>query len=501
MPIPASWIVAINPRLIQPGGTDLEFNGLILTKNPIMPLSSIAIEFTTADAVGSYFGLNSEEYELATGYFLGYNNSFMKPKRLMFGARIDTARAAFLRGAKYTGTLAELKAVSDGAMSITIDDTACAISAVNLSTADSFSAVAELIQTALATELAATTCAYSSLTGAFQITSPSTGENSTITFASPGTGGGTDLSALLNLTAAAGAVLSQGSDVLAPAANMQALKKQTQNWVTFCTIWEAQADEAIAFAQWASGQGVDYLYIPWSTDPLLVQQGSTTSIADTLDKAEVGATSLVWENVNTAVFVLGMLASIDWNRWQGTISTAFKKQDGLAATVTDETTANLLENKKCNYIGKFATRNDDFTFFYNGAMFGDYKWIDTYINAIWLKNVMQVAIMNGLVSAGRVPYNERGYTLIRAWLQDPINRAVKNGCIDTGVVLSESQKAQVTNEAGLDISNELWINGYYIQVEDAGAQVRVTRDSPNVSVWYCYAGSVNRVTVASVALV
>lgn len=195
-----------------------------------------------------------------------------------------------------------------------------------------------------------------------------------------------------------------------------------------------------------------------------------------------------------------MLASIDWNRWQGTISTAFKKQDGLAATVTDETTANLLENKKCNYIGKFATRNDDFTFFYNGAMFGDYKWIDTYINAIWLKNVMQVAIMNGLVSAGRVPYNERGYTLIRAWLQDPINRAVKNGCIDTGVVLSESQKAQVTNEAGLDISNELWINGYYIQVEDAGAQVRVTRDSPNVSVWYTYAGSVNRVTVASTML-
>ena len=195
-----------------------------------------------------------------------------------------------------------------------------------------------------------------------------------------------------------------------------------------------------------------------------------------------------------------MLASIDWNRWQGTISTAFKKQDGLAATVTDETTANLLENKKCNYIGKFATRNDDFTFFYNGAMFGDYKWIDTYINAIWLKNVMQVAIMNGLVSAGRVPYNARGYTLIRAWLQDPINRAVKNGCIDTGVVLSESQKAQVTNEAGLDISNELWINGYYIQVEDAGAQVRVIRDSPNVSVWYTYAGSVNRVTVASTML-
>ena len=133
-------------------------------------------------------------------------------------------------------------------------------------------------------------------------------------------------------------------------------------------------------------------------------------------------------------------------------------------------------------------------------MFGDYGWIDTYINTIWLKNVMQVAVMNGLTSVGRTPYNARGYALIRSWLQDPINRALKNGCIDTGVTLSESQKAQVMNEAGLDISNELWINGYYIQVEDAGAQVRVTRDSPNVSCWITYAGSVHRIVVASTTL-
>ena len=109
--------------------------------------------------------------------------------------------------------------------------------------------------------------------------------------------------------------------------------------------------------------------------------------------------------------------------------------------------------------------------------------------------------MNGLTNNGRVPYNERGYALIRSWLQDPINRALKNGVIDTGVTLSESQKAQVMNEAGLDISTELWINGYYIQVEDAGAQVRVTRDSPNVSCWYTYAGSIHRVNVAASALV
>lgn len=500
MPIPASWIVSVTPRLIQPGGTDLEFNGLILTENALMPLSSMVMEFTTADAVGAYFGLDSAEYAQASQYFLGYNNSFAKPKRLMFGARVSEARAAFLRGGKFTGTLASLQAITDGSLKVTINGTAYTVTGLDFNADTSYSDVAETIQTALATELASTTVTYSSLTGAFQINSPTTGAESTITYAEGG-GSGTDISGTLGLMQAAGAVLSQGSDELTPTANMAAIKQQTQNWVTFTTLYEAEDDEILALAEWASGQGVDYLYVPWSVDPQLTTQGSTSSIADQIEAAEYGATALVYENVESAVFVLGTWASIDWNRRQGTITQAFKHADGLAPTVTDETTASLLENKTCNYIGKFATRNDDFTFFYTGAMFGDYGWIDTYVNTIWLKNVMQVAIMNGLTNNGRVPYNERGYTLIRSWLQDPINRALKNGVIDTGVVLSESQKAQVMNEAGLDISNELWINGYYIQVEDAGAQVRVTRDSPNVSVWYTYASSVHRVNVVSSVLV
>jgi hypothetical protein len=108
--------------------------------------------------------------------------------------------------------------------------------------------------------------------------------------------------------------------------------------------------------------------------------------------------------------------------------------------------------------------------------------------------------MNGLTNAGRVPYNDRGYALIRAWLQDPVNRAVNNGCIDPGVTLSESQKAQIYNETGKDLTTELWTKGYAILVEDAGAAVRVGRNSPIISVYYTYGGSVNRIEVASTAI-
>ena len=493
--IPASYIVAINPRLIPAGGTDLEFNGLFLTENTLIPTDAPLMEFTSAETVAAFFGETSPEYSAASLYFLGYNNSFAKPRRVMFARRVSAAAGAWLRGAKYTGTLAAVQAITSGTLNIEINSTTIALTNIDLSAATSYSDAAATLETALDGELTGVTVAFSSLTGAFQINSPSTGATETITYAS-----GT-IAELLNLTEATGAVKTNGSDALTQTANMNAIKAQSQNWVTFTTLYTAADSEHLGLAEWASNQGIEYLYVGWTNDARLLVQGGTSDIASQIAAAEYGATALVYDNINVAAFILGTAASINWNRYQGTITFAFKHIDGLAPTVTDETTAALLDEKGVGYVGKFATRNDAFTFFYSSKIFGRYGFIDTFINTVWLKNVMQVSIMNGLTLAGRVPYNERGYTLIRAWLQDPINRAVNNGAIDPGVTLSESQKAQVYNETGKDLTTELWTKGYAILVEDAGAAVRVGRNSPNISVYYTYGGSVHRVEVASTALV
>ena len=492
--IPANYIVAINPRLIPAGGTDLEFNGLFLTDNALIPTDAPLMAFTSAETVAAFFGETSPEYSAASLYFLGYNNSFSKPRRVMFGRRVDSAVGAWLRGAKFTGTLSDFAAMASGTLNITINETEIALTGVDFTSATSFSAAASVLETALGGELTGVTVTYSSLTGAFQINSPATGATETITYAS-----GT-IADLMNFTEDAGAVISQGSDALTQTANMNAIKAQSQNWVTFTTIYTATDSEHLGLSQWASNQGIDYLYVGWTADARLLVQGGTSDIASQIEAAEYGATALVYDNINVAAFVMACAASINWERYQGTINFAFKHIDGLAPTVTDETTAALLDAKGVAYVGKFATRNDTFTFLYPAAMFGKFGFIDTYVNTIWLKNVMQVSIMNGLANNARVPYNERGYTLIRAWLQDPVNRAVNNGAIDPGVTLSESQKAQVYNETGKDLTTELWTKGYAILVEDAGAAVRVGRNSPNISVYYTYGGSVNRIEVASTAV-
>lgn len=491
MAIPASQIVKINPRVIQASGTDLVLNGMFLTTNNLIPAGSV-MGFSTADDVGAFFGTASDEYTVAAVYFQGYKNSFKKPRQIFFGSRVNAAAAAWLRGSKFTGTLAQLQAVTAGTLDLSINGTAVALTALDFSSATSLSGCATVLQTALSAALASTQCAYSSQTGAFQITSPTTGASSAITYCEDGT-----LATLLGLTEAKGATLSQGSDALDVAANMRSIRGATENWATFTFLYSASDDEMLELSAWASAQGVEYLFVCWSTDSNLKNQVDTTSIAYKFKEANAGATTLVFGDAKYAAFIMGEAASIDWDRTQGAINFAFKSGDALAPTIDNATEATTLLQKHCNLYGTYATRNDDFVWLYDANMFGDYRYIDPFVNAIWLNNALQVSIMNGLEISPRVPYNEDGYTLIRSWCQDPINRARKNGVIDPGVTLSEAQKAELIREAGLDITSNLQTDGYYLQVADAGAQVRTTRDTPNVSLWYSYGGSVNRIEMAS----
>lgn len=86
-------------------------------------------------------------------------------------------------------------------------------------------------------------------------------------------------------------------------------------------------------------------------------------------------------------------------------------------------------------------------------------------------------------------------------MQDVINRAVNNGVIELGVSLSETQKTQIMQEVGGDISQELYANGFYLKIADATAQIRQQRQSPDCSLYYTYGGSVHRISMPSIAVV
>jgi hypothetical protein len=182
----------------------------------------------------------------------------------------------------------------------------------------------------------------------------------------------------------------------------------------------------------------------------------------------------------------------------GRITAAFKSQSGFVATVTDQqTAANLLANGYSFY-GSYATANDQFNFFYNGQMPGKWKWVDTFVDQVYLNSQFQLALLSLLTGVKSIPYNEVGYSLVRAAMIDPIVAGLNFGSIRKGIALSSSQIAQVNAAAGLDVSSQIQQQGYYLQILDPGAIVRGNRGTPVINFWYTDGGAIQKITVASI---
>jgi hypothetical protein len=331
---------------------------------------------------------------------------------------------------------------------------------------------------------------YSSDFKAFILTSGTSGVEVGINYA---TGA---LAEILGFTADSGAVLSQGADAETPAGNMESITAITDNFVSFTTVFPSGGD-TLALAAWAASKGVRFLYVAASDDAPLTVGGNTENIGTLLQESDYGATAGIYGNSDYAAFLLGFVASVNYNATRGTATAAFKGNSALAFNVSDSATANAIREKGFNYYGRYTENSLVYSFLYPGSMYGNYSFIDAYINAVWLNASIQQAEMTLLTNNPRVPYNELGYGLVKAAMQDVILQALTNGVIDTGVALSAAQKAQINQEAGKDIADSIYTDGYYAQVADPGAAARAGRLSPEITLWYAYGGAVQRMIINS----
>ena len=490
MSINANRIVSITPRVISAGAADLETNGLVLSTSDRIPAGNPALEFTSARAVADFFGPESPEYDFAAQYFAGVQNQQKGVRVLWIGRRIASAAPAELVGAKLSVELADLKAITAGTLTMTIGGTQKNVSSLDLSAATSFSDAASKIGTAIGDNVSV---AYDSVRQNFVIRTTATGANATITVA---TGTSADT---LGLSEASGAAAYGGSDAMGAAANMDAVCEVTRNWVGFSTLNEASEEDALAFAAWADLDD-DYVYFDWSLDANMLS-AMTNANTKAAKLQNYNCAAALYGDAQDVAFMLAIGASIDWNREQGVKTWFAKTTSGINARVLDDQTAETLDDLRCNYLGKFAARNSDFRMMNRGVLTGSlYGFIDVLYGMIWLKSKIQTSVMNGMAAVNRAPYNERGYGLIEAWLVDPITAARKNGVIDTGMLLSESQKAQIANEVGQDISLDLYGKGYWYTINDPDATVRAARGTPDIALYYTYAGSVQRIEMPLTAV-
>lgn len=560
--IPASAIVNVTPNVIDAGGTGLDLSGLALTTSTRVPFGTVQ-GFTTAAAVSAFFGLSSVEAAFAQRYFAGYDGAPIRPAELLFYQYAASAVPGYLRGGSLAAmTLAQLQAIA-GTITLDINGVEVESDAFDLAAVTSFSEAADEIATAIShndvsftgaitgntltvsavangtlavgqvikgtgvtagtkitalgtgsggtgtytvseTQTAsstamtggATTVAFDAVSAAFVITGGTPGAGSTISAAADGAA-----ATALKLTTATGAVESVGGDATTPGAAMATVVADTQNFVTFTTLFAPTTDDMVAFGEWASEQNSRYLYVMWDSNVADTTPNNAATATGRIKAADYGSVMPIFAETAgpyLAAFAMGSIASIDFNRVEGRVNLAFLAQAGLLPSVTNEAIADQLEANGLNFYGRYATANDGFVFFYPGQVTGPFVWADSFVNEVWMINQFQLALMTLLTSIRSIPYNSQGYALIEAALASPIQDAVSFGAIRAGVPLSSLQKAEINTAAGANVADTITERGWYLQVAAASPSVRAARGSPPITLWYTDGQSVQRINLNSV---
>ena len=486
--IPISQIVSVKPGVLKAAGAAVDLNGLLLTKDKAIPTGAVK-SFSSADDVAEFFGATSPEAQAAVVYFNGYTIATRSPGTLHMAQYNDTPVAAYTRGGSLKGVALDTVKAVTGNLKVTIDGAEKKADSIDLSGATSFADAATKLSTALSALVT-----WDAVREAFIVASGTSGAASTIGYMT-----GTAADGLM-LSQEKGAELSQGADAATPKAFMDALIQVTQNWALFTTTFEPDLAGKKEFAMWANGRGDRFGYVAWDTDVTAKDPTKTTSLGYWLRQNKVQDTVPVFGDVTHAMFVLGFAASLDFDRRNGRSTLAFKYQGGLVPSVTSASDASGLEANGYNFFGAYSTAKDNFNFMYAGAISGEWRWLDTFLNQIWLNANLQLAMVNLLMGVGSIPYNNEGYAMIEAACLDPINAAINFGAIRIGVTLSESQKAQIRNALGRDASGTIFSKGYVLQIDPATAAIRVDRRSPTMTLYYADGGSVQRLHLASIAI-
>ncbi len=531
MSIPINYIVNVKPRVLSSGVKGLNFNGLFLTKSNVVPTNTL-LNFGNATEVADYFGYESQEYKASLAYFNGYTNSFGKPKGCFFFRHVYKDAPAFVRGAPCVdpaALLSDLTKVTSGSFDLRLGPDTLTIDGIDFSNSKSLSECAQYLQDCINDAgldadndiWAHAKVRYSSQTRAFVIIAGVVGSEITVDYA------GGQIADLLGMSKDANGILSRGAYERTYSETMDKAYSLTGNFATYATIEEisstAEADELAAWANNKYSDGALFLYV-WHTsdislnsddtalhqstvgyatvgDAVVVNAGAGRAIAERFIRDEPEGVAGVYGDSRYAAFLMGAVASIDWNQPNATITFAFKSQGGLPANVTDEQTYRKLSELKLTFLGDFAARNDNFRFTANACVFGSYKYIDTYVNAAWLVDKLQTKIADNFVHAGRVGYDDAGIALISAFCKSVFDQATANGVITPGLAISESQKEILKQEAGADISADLSNNGYHLQVLSANDDTRSQRASPPCRLWYTYSGAVHSLNIAATAVV
>lgn len=422
----------------------------VITQNTLLP-PGVVMEFANADAVGAYFGTNSEEFARATDYFAFISKNIQSPQSISFARWVNVAIAPMIVGDSEAKTLAALTAIIAGTMTINNGVTVINVTAINLAGAASLTAVAALLQTKLRTvvdpQLATCTVTFNTNTNQFVLTGTVTGAGSlTVT----PTGLATDVSPLIGW-GTDGTVYAngQGADTAVDAVMKSQQISNNFGSFVYATPAIAMDNAAIAaVAAWNAAQNNMFIY---SAASFLSNMSALYALVKGYAGTALNVRSQTLPNDYVEQSPCEILAATNYANPNATQNYMYYQFPGRNITVNTDANADAADLVRANYIGVTQSAGQNLAFYQRGVLCGGTTAatdMNTYANEMWLKSDVTARMLTLFLSVARVPANETGAAQILAVLQQSITQAKANGTISAGKLLSQVQQQFITQVSG-----------------------------------------------------
>jgi hypothetical protein len=389
--------------------------------------------------VAADFQTSDEEYKLAQTYF----SQKPKPKELMLGRRLLSAYSGTLKSGVFDTVVADYVAVGAvGGFDISINGTAYKIHDIVLGSAASLDDVAAAVQTRLQAALASVTCVHTA--SGFVVTSPTTGVNSVVGYATtPTTAGMTDISAMLGLTAIKGATRATGGAAEDLASSLDAFSRIDDSWYGFLGTVENTDDQLLAASQWAEANGK--FHVVTYSNPVALDGSSPADLGSRL-KA-LGLTHTLTQFSTTNLYAGASAAAkgfqVNYEQINSTITLEFKQEPNVAPENLTSGQYAALEAKNYCYL---ATVANGFVMIFNSKTASG-RFFDEIVNIDWFTLDLQNNVFTALAtSPTKVPQTDKGMEVLLQAGAKTCQKAIRNRMAAPGVWTHDGFGALATGD-------------------------------------------------------
>lgn len=421
-----------------------------ITQNNLLPPGLVA-EFVNASSVGSYFGMQSEEYYRALAYFSFISKNITSPGRISFARWVSASIAPMIVGDTIAKVLAAFVAITAGTLTVNDGATAVPVTGLNFSTATTLTQVASILQTALRAtadaQLATCTVTYNTNTNQFVLTGSTPGAG---TLSSTPSGLSTDVSALLGWTTG-GTILVAGQAADTPDVAVSKSAAISNNFGSFvyCTPSTPLTNTQIAaIAAWCDSQNNQFMY---SLATPLANLQTLYALIKGYSGVAINLLSTTQANDYIEQSPCEILAATNYNNPAASQNYMFYQFANRNITVSDDTTANTVDANRGNYIGVTQSAGQQLAFYQRGVLCGGSTAavdMNTFANEMWLKATFTANFMSLFLNVPEVPADPIGAAMLLGVMQPTITLAKTNGVISAGKTLSAVQQLYITQITG-----------------------------------------------------